>query len=75
MTDPILTRVTLTGEEVTYPYETEDWAKGTLDWQSTNADDLRREIQACGFSVATFKTLPAYRFALASGRYPWLADL
>ena len=53
----------------------EDWAKGTLDFEATTAEELRAELTHLGYTVEFFKTLPAYRMALESGKYPWLADL
>lgn len=53
----------------------EDWAKDTLDLQSTNVEDLREEIKAHGWTVAEFKRNPVYLQPLASGNYDWLRDL
>lgn len=53
----------------------EDWAKSTLDFDARSAEELRTELTGLGYTVAFFKTLPAYTLALASGKYPWLADL
>ncbi len=63
-----------------YPYNiagngNEDWAKATLDFAATNADDLRFELDDLGWTVAKFKESVGYHAALASGNYPWLADL
>ena len=51
-------------------YDKGDWPKATLDLASDNAEDLRTEIEGLGWTVEKFKTLPAYRAALASGNYP-----
>lgn len=53
----------------------EDWPKRTLDFQSTTADALRKELEDLGEDVETFKSKPAYWLALMSGDYDWLADL
>lgn len=55
--------------------ENADWPKMTFDFYSTNAADFREELAGLGWTVEDFKTLPSYRHALASGQYPWLADL
>jgi hypothetical protein len=56
-------------------YDSGDWPKATLDFASENVEDLAREIEDLGWTVEKFKTLPAYRAALATGNYPWLKDL
>ena len=72
---------------VTEPYNliqsgTSDWSKATLDLLAPDgthmvdtADELREVLAIQGFTVEHFKTLDAYKLALASGKYPWLADL
>jgi hypothetical protein len=52
-----------------------DWPKRTLDFRSDNVEDFREEIEMMGWTVEEFRSTNAYRFALRSGNYPWLADL
>ncbi len=58
-----------------------DWTKSTLDLVGpdgemvTNGPSLLRALEWMGWTLEEFKALPAYRLALASGRYPWLAGL
>jgi hypothetical protein len=52
-----------------------DWTKTTLDLPVENVDELRAWLAARSWPVEELKKLPAYRLALDSGRYPWLADL
>lgn len=54
---------------------TSDWPKRTLDLPVKSAEELRFFLLNRGETIEHFKTLPAYRYALASGDYPWLADL
>lgn len=61
---------------------TSDWPKATLDLLAPDgthmvetADELREVLAIQGFTFEHFKTLDAYKLALASGKYPWLADL
>ena len=52
-----------------------DWPKRTLDLPVRTVDELRRYLAGCGMTAHEFKSLPAYRLALKSGRYEWLRDL
>lgn len=53
----------------------EDWPKRTLDFEATDAAELLAELEATGVTLDEFKALPAYRLALESGDYPWLAEV
>jgi hypothetical protein len=55
--------------------ESADWPKTTLDLPAKSPEELRALLANQGIPVEKFKTLAAYRLALASGNYPWLADL
>lgn len=70
--EPIITDVVL---DVTDDRNA-DWTKQSLDlFGVSNVEELRQWIEGAGTTVAHFKTLPVYTLALASGKYPWLADL
>lgn len=65
---------------VTAPYNlidsgTSDWPKETLDLPWRSAEEARLGILDQGWTVEKFKELDIYKFALASGRYPWLVAL
>ena len=55
--------------------ESADWPKATLDLPVKSAEELRFFLLNRGWTIEKFKTLTAYKAALASGRYPWLAEL
>jgi hypothetical protein len=55
-----------------------DWAKNTFDLNGVarNEIEFERWLEERSMSVAEFKRLPAYRFAIESGRAPlWLREL
>lgn len=59
-----------------------DWAKESLDFLTVDgtrrvetAEELRVALETMGESVEHFKTQDAYKLALNSGNYPWMAEL
>ena len=58
-----------------------DWAKATLDLTTEDGSklvaipELLDALEADGRTIEEFKTLAAYKAAIASDDYPWLADL
>lgn len=52
-----------------------DWPKMTFDFPWKSVEEARIGINQMGWTVEKFKALDAYKLALDSGEYPWLADL
>ncbi len=52
-----------------------DWPKRTLDIPAKSPEEMRYYLDMMGETVEHFKTLDAYKLALASDNYPWLAEL